>query len=320
MYYWGMDSKLIEVGPEMYGDFDFAASQCPFSGFHQSILWAKTCEVDGLKTKQFFLLEKGEVIAAGSFIQVGAGDQAFLYCPDGPILDWTNESAISHVENLFSIVLREWGLKKLMFRPRLVTQGSQLSKRYKKSPNDITSKTTRIIRLEGSVDEIWNQMRGSGRRMIRIAQKNEVRVSSAGVEHISIFYDLYLKSAKRNHFDPKSKPAIQFLASGLIKENKGALLIAWVDDKPAAATLITYFGPVATYFLAGTDEDLLESRASSLLIWEAIQKAKETGMEIFDFGGITLDLKNAWFGFSQFKEKFGGEVVDFAGKHWYDLT
>lgn len=310
---------LSRLDPSLEGDFDKMVSQTPSSGFHQSMVWAKVCGFEGLEPEVWVLSKNAEVFASALFLTVGEGEDFYLYCPDGPILDWTLPDSFELMEYFFKQILKEKKLSSVMFKPRLLAGKLPFAKRYKKFRGDLLSKASRVIDLDASLDELFASMRGSGRRMVRIAEKNEVLVSShADLASVRDFYSVYSESAARNQFTPKSFESIDLLCKELFQARQGFIYLAHFEGEVAAAAIVTHYGSVASYFLAGTSEKNHDSRAIFLLIWMAIQDAKKAGLQLFDFGGITLEENNTWSGFSSFKEKFGGRIVDFEGKYIFE--
>jgi lipid II:glycine glycyltransferase (peptidoglycan interpeptide bridge formation enzyme) len=53
--------------------------------------------------------------------------------------------------------------------------------------------------------------------------------------------------------------------------------------------------------------------AAYALQWKAIKTAKQRGFRYYDFLGIAPENSNnhAWSGVTDFKKKFGGEVIDY---------
>ena len=72
---------------------------------------------------------------------------------------------------------------------------------------------------------------------------------------------------------------------------------------------------VRYYAHAATDEEHRKLMAGTIILIQMIVDAKESGMETYDFWGITTseDPKHPWYGFTQYKKSFGGEQVDYAG-------
>lgn len=309
--------SCVEVTPDMQAAFEAFVEENPCSGFHQSLTWAEVCRLDGLGALSLVLLEGETVVAGGIFFNI---DDLYLYCPDGPVLDWTRSDAFDVMEVFFKGACQMAGLTSVMFKPRILSGKLDFSKRYAKYTGDLESKFTRMIDLNLSEEELLAQMKGSGRRMLRMAQKAGVQVQiKTDPQSIEAFYRLHIETARRNDFGTKSELLISRLCGLIAQKKQGHLYLAYWGGEVVAGALVVYFGGVATYFFAGSNALAHEHRAVYLLVWSIILDAKKEGMRVFDFGGITLNPHNTWGGFSEFKEKFGGRVVDYEGKYVFQL-
>ena len=112
------------------------------------------------------------------------------------------------------------------------------------------------------------------------------------------------------------------------KENAAALGIAYYEDKPIAANLVTFYGDAATYLHGGTEHSHRNLMAPYLLQWETIQEAKQRGLHWYDLGGaaVTRGKIKEWAGITRFKEGFGGTLTDMGetydvvfNRAWYAL-
>ena len=122
------------------------------------------------------------------------------------------------------------------------------------------------------------------------------------------------KTGKRKHF--YVYPMKDF--SARIKDfGKDCHLVLSFDK---AGTLLSgkfylCHGDMVLYSTGGTSEEGLKTKAGYELLWKSILYFKGMGYKVLDLEGkddprFPLSTKN-WGGFSHFKEKFGGEVVQF---------
>ncbi|MBU0981771.1 peptidoglycan bridge formation glycyltransferase FemA/FemB family protein [Patescibacteria group bacterium] len=311
-----MKFSFFEINESKGNVFDEFASQNPCSGFQQSFTWAKANKTEENESFCLCILEGEEIIAGGIFYLTPDENGDYLYCPDGPVLDWSQNNYIEIMETLFFEACERINVKKIMFNPRIAVEKIGFSERYTKCGTDLDSKYTRIIDLDESENDILAQMSGSGRRMIRIAEQKELKLKKGGKGDAEAFYELYLDTSKRNNFPSKSFEHISTLCKDLLEKRQGVLYLAYQGEEAVAGAIITYFGPVAYYLYAATRSGTQDTRAIFLVIWEAIKDARNHGLRVFDFGGITLG-ENTWSGFSEFKQKFGGRILEFEGMYLY---
>lgn len=178
-------------------------------------------------------------------------------------------------------------------------------------------KATRVMDISGSEEELLAQMKPKTRYNIRLAGKKGVMVESgASLIEAEAFFQMLEKTAGRNkgyhHFE---KDYYQKMIETLGPKDMVRVFLAKHEGKIVAATLVAFYGDVATYLHGGFDPEERNLMAPFLLQWSAIQEAKARGLHYYDFWGVaeTDDPKDPWAGISTFKEGFGGEKVILPG-------
>jgi lipid II:glycine glycyltransferase (peptidoglycan interpeptide bridge formation enzyme) len=172
----------------------------------------------------------------------------------------------------------------------------------------IHCEATRIIDLTQSEKEILAQMKQKGRYNIRIAEKHDVRVKKS--DDIDAYYQLAKKTGERDQYKIVSKQKYD----SFLKHLPGSfLLLAYQNNEPIAGVLGVFWGRQAIYYYGASDYAHRASMAPYLLQWESIKKAKAAGCVSYDLLGIAPEGagNHPWDGISSFKEKFGGEVVEY---------
>jgi hypothetical protein len=143
-------------------------------------------------------------------------------------------------------------------------------------------------RLEGlrSEDGIWDGMRDNIRREIRKARKRVEVVEGLGVDH---FYKVFSKTYERQSIPtPHSLAELERLEAACARHDAGTMLFARDDDdRIHAVAWVVWDRNAAYYLMAGAEPSLRTSGAGSLLVWEAIMRAREF-TDVFDFHGSML--------------------------------
>ncbi len=109
--------------------------------------------------------------------------------------------------------------------------------------------------------------------------------------------------------------------SNQIKALKSRITIAeeWQQkygNKPiTSGAMFMLYGTEIVYLFSGTRSEFITMKTQFLLQWHMIQYAVDNGYEIYNFGGITGDLKpsNPEYGVYEFKKNFGGNVIEYIG-------
>lgn len=100
----------------------------------------------------------------------------------------------------------------------------------------------------------------------------------------------------------------------LWKMMKPILLIAYVNEAPAAAIMLLKFKDFLYYPYGGSQTEFREFMAPHLLHWEAIKLGKKLGCKTYDLWGSYKDKKvesDPFWGIYRFKSGLGGSEIDF---------
>ena len=180
--------------------------------------------------------------------------------------------------------------------------------------------TTRLS-LEQSEEKLFSQFHHKHRQYINKLKRDGVIIREAASNELdSLFKYLVLwqiggkKKTKEFYnelFSLFSSNAILFVAEIPASSSSEKKIIAM-------RTLITW-GNKAWEFYGVRNPALRHIRATYLLVWEMIKKAKQLKCAWYDFRGIpeNSNPKNRFYGIHKFKTGFGGENIEFAGE--FDL-
>jgi hypothetical protein len=152
--------------------------------------------------------------------------------------------------------------------------------------------TYRLNDLRSS-DTVWEGMRGNVRREIRKARKRVEVVDDLGVDR---FHDVLSKTYVRQGLPvPRSVTDITRLEEACARRGVGTMLFARDDrGRIHAVAWVVWDRRAAYYLLAGAEPDLRTSGASSLLVWEAMMRARQF-TNVFDFHGSMVQPIERFF-------------------------
>ncbi|KKS98222.1 MAG: Methicillin resistance protein [Candidatus Gottesmanbacteria bacterium GW2011_GWA2_43_14] len=169
--------------------------------------------------------------------------------------------------------------------------------------------TTIIVDLTRSEDAIFKSFSEAKRRAVRRALKNEIKVELS--EDLKAFI-----AVRKSQFYPMG-----FLIAGEMKKlwqnfypEKADLLLAKTrEGKTVAGILLLYHNSLAYYWYAAALPLGKKLFAPSLLVWEAVKRAKKRGAKVLDFEGVYDGrfpvASESWRGFTKFKEGFSDKKV-----------
>jgi Acetyltransferase (GNAT) domain len=150
-------------------------------------------------------------------------------------------------------------------------------------------------RLEGleSPNALWNGLRGNVRREIRKARRRVEVIPDLGIDR---FHEVLSKTYERQRLPaPRPLADLDRLEAAVVARDAGTTLFARDDaGRIHAVVWVVWDRHAAHYFLAGADTELRTSGASSLLLWEAIMRAR-AHTDVFDFHGSMLPSIERFF-------------------------
>jgi lipid II:glycine glycyltransferase (peptidoglycan interpeptide bridge formation enzyme) len=183
---------------------------------------------------------------------------------------------------------------------------------------------TRIVDISISETEIFSQYSQVCRRHIRIAEKNDVVVEQSN--DVKTFEELSKTTALRNHFSVHKAKYFQLLLDTF--KDDARLFMARKGTEYLCGGIFIFSNESAYYYYGASSNTFRNINAPTLLQWEAMKWAKEKGGKYFDLLGIAPsdDGNHRLSAVTQFKKKFGGEVVSFYpesnivfSRFWYFL-
>lgn len=176
------------------------------------------------------------------------------------------------------------------------------------------------IDIRPSEDTLLRSFSQNARRNIKKASKSlDVKVidlkNKDGESAMKSFYALYTALGKIKKFYVPGGDEI-FAKMNAFRQNS-SILFAYENNRttPIAALWVGFCDKTMIYFHPGNSKRGYELQANYLLAWEAIRLAKKKGVFYFDFESIydpRYPSENSkWKGYTEFKKKFGGEIVQF---------
>lgn len=159
------------------------------------------------------------------------------------------------------------------------------------------------LSLKASLQDIYGGFHQSCiQRKIRRAEKEGLRVecgrSDALVEH---FYRLLIQTRQRHGLPPQPVSWFKNIASTM--GEKLRLRMAFQGNLAVAGIITLTNSRTMVYKYGASDAAWHKLGGIPLLMWDAIQEARENNLRIFDFG--RTDLHDD--GLCQFKERYGAE-------------
>ncbi|MBN1246291.1 MAG: peptidoglycan bridge formation glycyltransferase FemA/FemB family protein [Anaerolineae bacterium] len=276
-------------------------------------------------------VEDGDTLRAGAVVlyrplPLRLGTLA--YVPRGPLVDWHDRDLVKRLfDRLHQVVRRRrawacWVEPEALDGTEAATALAEVG--YRAATRTIQPRSTIVVDLTPSEDDILMAMKSKTRYNIRLAERKDVTVRRGSVADADVFYDLMVETGERNEFGVHSGDYYRRALELFGPEDQVALFLAQYEGEPLAGLLAFSVGKKAWY-IAGASSDRHRNRMPAYAIqWAAMQWAKARGCETYDLWGIpdadesTLEdefteRNDGLWGVYRFKRGFGGEVVRYIG-------
>lgn len=189
----------------------------------------------------------------------------------------------------------------------------------RKSPRDTFAKYNILLDISKDEEVLLKGMHHKHRYNIKHALKQGVTVQfGESLEDFEQFFALFAKTAIRQKYYIHPKAYYEKIWKIFKPLDIAHISTAYVGDTPIASWMLFTYKDVLYYPYGGSDDAYKSLQASTLLSWETIKFGKRLGYTSFDMWGAAkdpLDTKDPWFGFTNFKLRFGGQHVEYMDSH-----
>lgn len=294
------------------------------ASFLQSLNWAKFQQSAGLS----YHLLGGEGWTCLILIKANRIGK-YLFAPYGPTLnradDWSNcrqalvslakQSGASWIK--FEPICRDGNLAEL--KHQLLKSGSR------PAIHNVEPDITRVLSLDLSEDELLASVATQTRSRVKKSRADESLSfkTSTNPDDIEIFISMLQTVSERNKVFFHDPEYFRLQAKTLMAANMMVIEIAYVSGRPTACAVIHSYGQKASYTYAASLPEARQNNLAEILLWHVLINAKSRGAQEIDlFGSAPDDASpdHPWYGFSLFKKKFGGRLVEQAGTWDMSIT
>jgi peptidoglycan pentaglycine glycine transferase (the first glycine) len=318
----------IDVSSTLARQWDQLVCETPESGIMQTIAWSEFKRRQGLNRLHLGLFSEDRLTGGAILYSAGRSNGAGVLCvPEGPVLNWQNEAQAAAGLRLIMDAANDYALSSgamvLRIEPRLVPPQPRILREFGKAPVNFIPKETLYIDLAGSEEQIMAAMQPKGRYNIRVAQRHGVRViESTNPSDVVRFYRVVEEASRRDDFALEPLQFFRDLVETLCPAGHARMLFAEHEGDVLGALLLVTCGTRATYLYGGIANTKRNLMGGYALQWAAMATAKRAGCTIYDMYGFDgfMAPGNAYARFSQFKRRFGGQVVRFIGGQEHFFT
>lgn len=205
---------------------------------------------------------------------------------------------------------QKWS-RRLSFMPELpnTPKSVELLEKAGFTPRKAESYRSSVVDLTPTLADIKKSFSSSFRKSLKAAEKLDFTIivdpSKLAVKDLILGY--LRDRAKRRYRGPSAK-FLRTLHKNC-RPHEWLLLEAWHEDQLIAAQLFVLHGNGATYQLGWTTERGRNACAHHAMMFEAITRLKQAGVQSLDLGGLSFENQ----GLNTFKENLKGSEYTLVG-------
>ncbi len=245
----------------------------------------------------------GYIIANGGFIKRFFSRRAIIH--GGALLaDNISENAL---ELLLQTVKKELNKKAIYIEFRNNTSYEKYKILFEKN-HFLYQPYLNYIVNTSSWEQVYQKISKSKKRQIKKSQSLGVRIIEAKSDtQITDFYSV-LKKLYKNRVRKPLFPKI-FFEKLVTLSNSKLFLATYKENVIGGIACVFSYDTVYEWFICGKDEQYKYLYPSVRVTFQGIEYATKKGYKKFDFMGA--GKPNKYYGVRDFKEKFGGDLVEY---------
>lgn len=272
----------------------------------------KLQEVNGAGEGQLFVYKEEENIAIYPFVlneikgyeldeQYYDIETAYGY--GGPLINCIDSGFNKRFESSFIDYCKSTNIIAEFIRFHPLLKNEMI---FKENINVINNRNTVYIDLNKSIDDIWgNDIISKNRNVIRKAKKFGLTVNFDN--DMNTFKEIYMKT-----MDKVSAQGYYYFNEAYYKAlnnvNNVCINVKF-ENKTVASGIFMMGDEIFHYHLSGSLREYLKYAPNNLMLWSAIQYAKDNGFSKFHLGGgLSNSVQDNLY---KFKKSFGKDVTDF---------
>jgi peptidoglycan pentaglycine glycine transferase (the first glycine) len=270
----------------------------------------------------------GEATAQAQVLFRQRGPIAIAYIPRGPAFSsFENPALVTAMFDAIDAACNRRRAIQLTVEPDrpLPAEGGGNSRTFVTGGDHFQpSRTVKVPLLDDSA--LLDQMHQKTRYSVRLAERRGVEIRRESVTEASVatFYQLLTETSDRNEFGIHDIAYYRDFLNTF--GGRALLLIAYVEESPAAGLIAGRFGNEAIYMYGASSTQHRAHGAAFALQFEAMRWARDHNCTTYDLWGIPATDPGAehnedgrvagtkgddWRGLYKFKIGFGGSIVSY---------
>jgi lipid II:glycine glycyltransferase (peptidoglycan interpeptide bridge formation enzyme) len=279
-------------------------------GMFQKTLGNTIIERSGKGWRYLAILERGDGKVGKYFTR--------LYCPYGPYYE--DESSIRQALIDLEEQARSLKVDYVRVEPTGINRTVLFdgNGEYTKKKHSFQPELTLLVNLTGEFPEVLQAMSKTNRYLWNKVERNKLTFKiSYNMSDLEHFLLMMRETSERTKAMFRQSQYFELLLETLGESKHAGVAYASHEDEVLVGVLFVddFVAKTRYYLYAGSFDKARQYSANAPLVVYLLKQAKESGIETFDFFGVSPQeaTEHRWAGLSKFKRSFGGEELAFTG-------
>jgi lipid II:glycine glycyltransferase (peptidoglycan interpeptide bridge formation enzyme) len=290
-------AAALTAGTAAAEEWDRFLESLPDSHHLQTSLWAERKRPSGWDASRLVLRQGGTPVAGLQILHRPVSRLGRIgYVPRGPVFAVDDARLPSRLMRQLQALMRSGRFRYVTvqpprngaaFVPELVASA------FRATPFQVAPTATVLIDLQQSTETLLAKMRESTRRGVRTGLKSPLRIRRGGSADLPAFHSLLVATGQRRGFSPPALEYFRQMWSLFSRTDDIVLFLAQLGGETVAGELDITFGDTLVSKRAAWSGRHGKLHPNELLIWTAMNWARERGLKAYDMDGLDPELADA---------------------------
>lgn len=321
------------LAPEEYGLYEVFVKHHPHGNFMQSLAWTrvkKNWQFEAVVSRDENGAMRGAMLVL--ILPNAKGDgKALLYAPRGPVCAYDDKAAVAELVAAARELAKRYPAGIFKADPYILASEQALIDVFTGAGLSFTPgcgfhecvqprHNYMLTQLAGKTyDDLLQQFGRKTRYYVKMPTERGIVVKHFGTEKLDEFYALYSETGQRQEFSIRPRQYLEDFLNAYGENIR--LYLAYYENQPLAGAITVNYAGKAAYVYGCSTSSHRELCPTYALQWAMIRWALDTGCDIYDMQGICIDPAESeqLYSVYQFKKKFNGTALEFAGDFYFEF-
>jgi len=324
------------IGEDRQDEWNDFVAASEYGTVLQSYQWGQLKAGSGWEALPVAVIDDRKIQACALVLkrQLPLIGHSLFYAPRGPVVDLSDDEALSRLLGVIGSLAREHRAVALKIDPPIPAERTDAVEALRRrgfrpveydehSLGGIQPRWVMKTDLRPEPEKLLGSFKSKWRYNIRLAERKGVVVRrDCSRLDLASFYELLRVTGQRDGFTVRSAEYFERLYDLLMPAGLAKLFAAEYEGEMIAAAILLKMGRQATYVYGASSNEHRNRMPNHLLQWEMMTWARAQGCTVYDLRGVAREVDGEPIGplggLNRFKRGFAAKYMEYVGE--WDLV